>query len=230
MDSVRFAGAIFSMSRPPTRKGYGPPGILFATMSKAWVKARRHDRFYRAAKRRAYRSRAAIKLSQIDRRYGLFRTGDIVVDLGAAPGGWAQVALERVGPKGRVLAVDPSPFVPIEGVDFLRGDFRDSKTQALLFELLRRPADVVMSDMAPKLSGTRSLDVARALELADAALSFAVRALRPGGSFLTKVFEGDGYMAFVERVAARFEVAKGIKPRASTPRSAELYVLGIGRL
>ncbi|HYY47582.1 MAG TPA: RlmE family RNA methyltransferase [Thermoplasmata archaeon] len=199
-------------------------------MGKAWVKARRHDRFYRAAKRQEYRSRAAIKLSQIDRQYGLFREGDIVVDLGAAPGGWAQVARERVGPGGRVVATDLVPIAPLEGVEFLRGDFRDSKVQALLFERLRRPADVVMSDMGPKLSGTRAVDVARSLELADAALSFAVRALRPGGLFLTKVFQGEGYRAFLDRVAEAFEVAKGTKPRASSTRSAEIYVLGLGRL
>ena len=109
-------------------------------MGKAWVKARRHDRFYRAAKKQAYRSRAAIKLSQIDRRYGLFHEGAVVVDLGAAPGGWSQVARERVGPKGRVLAVDVAAFVPLDGVEFLRGDFRDPKVQALLFERLRDPA------------------------------------------------------------------------------------------
>lgn len=184
-------------------------------MGKAWVKARRHDRFYRAAKRQAYRSRAAIKLSQIDRRYGLFREGDVVVDLGAAPGGWSQVARERIGPRGRVLAVDLASLAPIEGVEFLRGDFRDTKVQALLFERLGRPADVVVSDMSPKLSGTRAVDVARALDLCEAALSFAVRALRPGGIFLTKVFQGDGYDELLERIRAAFETARGIKPGAS---------------
>ena len=140
-------------------------------MGKAWVKARRHDRFYRAAKKQAYRSRAAIKLSQIDRRIGLFREGDMVVDLGASPGGWSQVARERVGASGRVLAVDLAPFVPLEGVEFLRGDFQDPKVQAQLFERLRRPADVIISDMSPKLSGHRAVDVARALDLAEGALS-----------------------------------------------------------
>lgn len=199
-------------------------------MGKAWVKARKHDRFYRAAKRQKYRSRAAIKLSQIDLRYGLFQRGDVIVDLGAAPGGWSQVARERVGPTGRVVAVDLTPMVPIEGVEFLHGDFRDPNVQAKLFELLRRPADVVASDMAPKLSGNRALDVARALDLADAALSFAVRALRPGGSFLVKVFQGDGYPAYLRRVRERFEAVKGAKPSASSPGSSEIYVLAVGRL
>ena len=199
-------------------------------MGKAWIKARRHDRFYRAAKKQAYRSRAAIKLSQIDRRIGLFQAGDVVVDLGAAPGGWSQIARERIGPSGRVLAVDLGSLVPLEGVEFLRGDFRDPKVQATLFEKLRRPADVVISDMGPKLSGHRAVDVARSLDLGEAALSFAIRALRPGGSFLVKVFQGDGYREFLRRVAADFEAAKGIKPSASSPGSAELYVVAVGRL
>ena len=199
-------------------------------MGKAWVKARRHDRFYRAAKKQAYRSRAAIKLSQIDLRHGLFQEGDIVVDLGAAPGGWSQVARERVGTKGRVIAVDFTAMAPIEGVAILRGDFTRRDVQAKLFELLRRPADVVMSDTAPKLSGNRALDVARTLDLADVALSFAVRALRPGGTFLVKVFQGDAYPAFLRRAGERFEVVKGVKPSASSPRSSEIYVLGVGRL
>ena len=199
-------------------------------MGKAWVKARKHDRFYRAAKKQSYRSRAAIKLSQIDLRYGLFEHGDVVVDLGAAPGGWSQIARERIGAKGRVLAVDLAAMSPIEGVEIQRGDFTRPEIQAELFETLRKPADVVMSDTAPKLSGNRSLDVARTLDLADVALSFAVRALRPNGRFLVKVFQGDGYPAFVRRLGERFEATKGVKPTASAPTSAEIYVLAVGRL
>lgn len=199
-------------------------------MTRAWVKARKHDRYYRAAKRQAYRSRAAIKLSQIDRDYGLFRPRAVVVDLGAAPGGWSQVARERVGPKGRVLAVDRVRMAPIEGVEFLRGDFTDPKFQGVLFETLGRPANVVLSDMAPHLSGNKSYDDARTLELAEAARSFAVRALRPGGSFLVKVFQGDGYREFLERVSQDFEAAKGVKPKASAPGSAEIYVLAMGKI
>ncbi len=199
-------------------------------MSKAWVKSRRHDRYYRAAKRQEYRSRAAIKLSQIDREYGLFRPRATVVDLGAAPGGWSQVAVQRVGPKGRVIAVDLAPMKPLEGVEFLRGDFTESAVQARLFELLRRPADVVMSDMAPHLSGQKPYDEARAFELADSALSFAARALRPGGDFLVKVFQGAEYAAFLERVGLHFEALKGVKPKASAAGSAEIYVLARGRV
>ncbi len=199
-------------------------------MTKAWVKARKHDRYYRAAKRQEYRSRAAIKLSQIDRDYGLFRPRATVVDLGASPGGWSQVAKERVGPKGRVIAVDLVPLKPIEGVEFVRGNFTEAAVQARVFELLGRPADVVLSDMAPRLSGQKSYDEARTFELAEAAFSFAARALRPGGDFLVKVFQGEDYLAFLDRVALHFDALKGVKPRASTPGSAELYVLARGRI
>lgn len=199
-------------------------------MGKAWVKERRSDRFYRAAKRQGYRSRAAIKLSQIDIRYGLFAEGATVVDLGASPGGWAQVARERVGPRGRVIAVDRVPMAAVEGVEFVRGDFTDPGTQTRVFEALRRPADVLMSDMSPSLSGHGSYDVARSLDLGEAALTFSVRALRPGGAFLVKVFEGEGYRPFLDRVRDHFEAVKAVKPTASAARSAELYVLALGRL
>ncbi len=194
------------------------------------MKSRKHDRYYRAAKRQAYRSRAAIKLSQMDRDYGLFRPGGVVVDLGAAPGGWSQIAAERVGPKGRVIAVDLAPMQPLEGVQVLRGDFTDPNVQVRLFELLGRPADVVLSDMAPHISGQKPYDEARTFELAKAALSFAARALRPGGDFVVKVFQGGDYLAFLDEVAAHFEALKGVKPKASTPNSSEIYVLARGRI
>jgi len=199
-------------------------------MGKAWVKGRRRDRYYRAAKRQGYRSRAAIKLSQIDRRYGLFEPGDVVVDLGAAPGGWSQIARERIGPRGRVIAVDLGSIGPLSGVEIVRGDFQRPETQARIFEALRKPADVVISDLSPKLSGQRTTDVARSLDLAGSALSFSLRALRPGGRLLVKVFQGEGYDRFLDEVAVAFEAVKGIKPAASTPRSAEIYVLAKGRL
>ncbi len=214
------------MTRPQT---FIAPRPMVRLVPKAWVKSRKHDRYYRAAKRQSYRSRAAIKLSQIDRDYGLFRSGDTVVDLGAAPGGWSQIARERVGPKGRVIAVDLVSIRPIEGVELFRGDFTRATVQAELFELLRRPADVALSDMAPHLSGNKPYDDARAMELADAALSFAARALRPGGDLLVKVFQGEGYRDFLARAASHFEGVKGVKPKASAADSAEIYVLARGR-
>ena len=199
-------------------------------MGKAWIKGRKHDRYYRAAKRQGYRSRAAIKLSQIDDRYAVFHERDVVVDLGAAPGGWSQVARERIGPRGRVIALDFDTIAPIDGVEALRGDFSHPDVQVRLFEILGKPADVVMSDMAPRLSGTRPYDVARSLELADVALAFAERALTPGGTFLAKVFQGEGYRELVARVRGSFEAVKAVKPRASAGSSAEIYVLAKGRL
>jgi 23S rRNA (uridine2552-2'-O)-methyltransferase len=204
--------------------------VFVRSMGKAWVKARRHDRFYRAAKKQAYRSRAAIKLSQIDLRYGLFRKGDVVVDLGAAPGGWSQIARERVGLSGRVIAVDLVAVSPLAGVEILRGDFREPPVQGLLFERLGRPADVVVSDMAPRLSGHPAVDVARSLDLAEAALSFAIRGLRHEGQFLVKVFQGDGYREYVRHVAEYFAQSKGVKPSSSSERSSEIFILGQGRL
>jgi len=198
-------------------------------MGREWVKQRKHDRYYRAAKRQAYRSRSAIKLSQLDARYRIFSGGDVVVDLGAAPGGWSQIARERIGPRGRVISIDLAPMAPLEGVELVRGDFTKTEAQATLFELLGKPADVVMSDMAPKLSGARSYDEARTLELAEATLGFAMRALRPGGTLLVKVFQGEGYRGFLDRVRTRFEAAKGVKPSASTRESAEIYVLALGK-
>lgn len=202
---------------------------MVGAVPKAWVKSRKHDPYYRAAKRQEYRSRAAIKLSQIDREYGLFHPGDVVVDLGAAPGGWSQIARERVGPRGRVFAVDVASMAPLEGVELLRGDFTTPAVQGRLFEALRKPADVVLSDMAPHISGQRDYDHARSLELAEAARSFAVRALQPGGDFLAKVFQGPDYPAFLERLAVDFEAVKGVKPKASSARSSEIYVLARSR-
>lgn len=198
-------------------------------MTRAWVKSRKHDRYYRAAKKQDYRSRAAIKLSQIDREYGLFHEDDVVVDLGAAPGGWSQLALERVGPRGRVIAVDLVRIAPLEGVTIVRGDFRIPAVQAHIFELLRKPADVVVSDMAPRISGKHDYDHARSIELAEAARSFAVRALQPRGDFVAKVFQGPEYPAFLRRVEEDFEAVKGVKPKASSQRSSEIYVLARSR-
>src|SRR3990170_2330208 len=199
-------------------------------VGKAWVKARRRDPYYRAAKEQGLRSRAVWKLVQIQQRFGLIHEGDTIVDLGAAPGGWSRAAAEMVGPKGRVIAVDRVAMAPIERVTLIRGDFMDPGVIAKILEELRTPADVVLCDAAPKLSGNRSLDMARALDLAGAALQFALKALRPGGSFATKVFQGEGYRRFLSEVSRHFEVAKGYVPPATTESSAEIYVVGLERI
>lgn len=198
-------------------------------MTKAWVKARKRDPYYRAAKRREYRSRAAFKLLQIQNRFRLIRAGDTVVDLGASPGGWTQVAAELVRPGGRVLAVDRVGLRPLSGVAFVRGDVSEDATRVRILEILGRPADVVLSDMAPRLSGSRPYDQARVLELAGIALDLAAHALRRGGNLAVKAFEGEGYRTFLDEVGRGFDRARGFRPPATTKTSRETYVIGLGR-
>lgn len=199
-------------------------------MGKAWVKARRRDPYYRAAKALDLRSRAVFKLVQIQERFGLIYPGDVIVDLGASPGGWSRAAAEMVGPRGRVVAVDRVRMAPIERVMFVRGDFTDPNVQTALLEALGRPADVVLSDAAPRLSGTRSVDLARALDLGRAALDLARKALRPGGGLVVKSFQGEGYRGFLREVSHYFESAKGYVPPATSRGSSEVYVVATGKL
>jgi len=199
-------------------------------MGKAWVKARRRDPYYRAAKAQDLRSRAVLKLLQAQERFGLIYPGDTILDLGAAPGGWSRAAAELAGPRGRVVAVDRTSMAPIDRVTFVRGDFTDPDVQTAIFEALGSAADVVVCDAAPRLSGNRSLDVARTLGLARAALDLAGKALRPGGRFITKTFQGEGYRAFLAEVADRFATVKGYVPPATSKGSAETYVVGLDKL
>lgn len=196
-------------------------------MGKAWVKARKRDTFYRAAKAQGYRSRAAFKLIQIDARFDLIYEGDTVVDLGAAPGGWTQVARELVGDGGRVVAVDRVGMRPVEGVDVWKGDLADPD---LVQDLAARigAADVVVSDMSPRVSGTTSLDHERSLDLGRHALALAVEVLRPGGHFVCKVFQGEHAEEFRREVARHFRTAKGHAPEASRKESRELFIVGKG--
>ena len=199
-------------------------------MGKAWVKARRRDPYYRAAKAQGLRSRAVFKLLQIQDRFGLIYAGDVVLDLGAAPGGWSRAAAELVGPRGRVVAVDRVRMAPMDRVTFVTGDFTHRDTQTIIFEALRSPADVVLSDAAPRLTGHRSLDVARTLDLARAALGLAGKALRSGGRFVAKVFQGDGYRTFLSEAREEFAAVKAYVPPATSKGSAETYVVGLEKL
>jgi 23S rRNA (uridine2552-2'-O)-methyltransferase len=196
-------------------------------MGKAWVKARRRDPYYRAAKAQGLRSRAVFKLLQIQERFGLLYPGDTVLDLGASPGGWSRAAAELVGSRGRVVAVDRLRMAPMEGVTFLRGDFSDPDVHTAILETLGRPADAVLSDAAPKLSGHRSLDLARTLDLARSALVLARKALRPGGRFVVKMFQGEGYRGFLTEVSEDFETVKGYVTPATPAGSSETYVVGL---
>ena len=198
--------------------------------SKAWMHEHVTDPFVKAAKREGYRSRAAYKLQEIDKRDRLFKAGALVVDLGAAPGGWCQVARERIGPQGRVVAIDLLPMEPIAGVDFIQGDFTsDAGIRELTALTGSSPADVVISDMAPNISGIGISDQARAMELAELALDFSAVHLKPGGGFLVKLFQGEGFDEFVVMARQRFQKVAMRKPDASRDRSNEVYLLGMDK-
>lgn len=195
--------------------------------SKAWLKRHLTDPYVRRAREVGYRSRAAFKLLEIARRDRLLEPGMTVVDLGAAPGGWSQAAAAAVGATGRVVAVDLVEMAPLAGVTFIRGDFREpavwSEVEATLAG--RRP-DLVLSDMAPNLSGVAVTDQARAVELAEHALDFALRWLKPQGAFLVKAFHGEGFEAFRQRMRGSFKTVQTRKPKASRDSSSESYLLG----
>jgi 23S rRNA (uridine2552-2'-O)-methyltransferase len=194
-------------------------------MSKRWMNEQKRDYYYRKAKQLEYRSRSSFKLMQIDEKFKLLRPGAVVVDLGAAPGGWLQVAEERVGSRGKVVGVDLQPIEPIPGVETIRGDIRKEETVQQLRALLGRPADVVLSDMSPNISGSYSMDHARSIELCEHALAFARKALRPGGSLVMKVFEGDMMQDFLRAVRTSFQEVKLFGPQASRSSSSEIYIV-----
>ena len=190
-----------------------------AKSSKQWLRRHVTDPFVRKAKAQGYRSRAAFKLLEIDSQEKLLRPGMTVVDLGAAPGGWSQVAAAKVRPGGRVIAIDLLPIAPICGVTVLQGDFR----QAPVLESGK--ADVVLSDVSPNLSGIGNVDQARALELAGAAIEFCRKALKPDGVFLVKAFQGAAFEELLGGLKRNFSKVKVVKPSASRGESRETYVL-----
>ncbi len=195
--------------------------------SKAWMREHVNDPYVQLARKEGWRSRAAFKLMEIDDRDKLLRSGEVVVDLGATPGGWSQVAARRVGAGGLVLALDLLEMEPIHGVDFIQGDFRDDDILARLEEKLAgRPVGLVMSDMAPNMSGVPLVDQARIMHLAELGLDFCKVHLKPQGAFLVKVFQGTDYEAFLRSMREVFRTVVVRKPDASRGRSAELYLLG----
>jgi 23S rRNA (uridine2552-2'-O)-methyltransferase len=195
--------------------------------SQQWMREHVNDVYVKRAKAEGYRSRASYKLLEIAQRDRLLRPGMTVVDLGATPGGWSQVARTQVGAKGRVFALDILEMVPLPGVTFMQGDFREATVEAQLIAALEgRAIDLVLSDMSPNISGIAMSDQARAMHLAELALEFAVKHLQPGGSFLVKVFQGSGFQEFFREMQASFEKVSTRKPDASRGRSNELYLLG----
>ena len=198
-----------------------------AKSSKQWLRRHVTDPFVRKAKEQGYRSRAAFKLLEINEKERFLRPGAVVVDLGAAPGGWSQVAAQKVGTRGRVIAIDLLPIAPMSGVTVLRADFREPVLDA---QLQGTKADVVLSDLSPNLSGIPGVDQARILELSLAAIDFCRRNLRPEGVFLVKAFHGEAFDELVERLKKEFTRVKAIKPTASRGESAETYVVSRGLL
>lgn len=186
-----------------------------------------NDPYVQLAKKEGWRSRAAFKLMEIDDKDKLLRQGEVVVDLGATPGGWSQVAVQRVGSGGLVFALDLLEMAPIAGVHFIQGDFREDEVLRQLEEKLgERRVGLVMSDMAPNMSGVPLVDQARVMHLAELGLEFSQAHLKPDGAFLVKVFQGSDYEAFVKAMRATFRTVVVRKPDASRDRSAEIYLLG----
>jgi len=187
------------------------------------------DPYVREAKRLGYRSRAAFKLLEIDARDHLLKPGMVVVDLGAAPGGWAQVAAKKVGARGRIIALDLLEMTPIPGVEFMQGDFtEDAMLQSLEATLGAAAIDLVICDMSPNISGIGLSDQARSMHLAELAMDFAVQRLKPAGCFLVKLFQGSGFEEFMREARRNFKQVVVRKPDASRGRSKEVYLLGKG--
>jgi 23S rRNA (uridine2552-2'-O)-methyltransferase len=197
--------------------------------SKAWLREHVSDPYVQRARREGYRSRAAYKLQEIARADHLIAPGMTIVDLGAAPGGWSQVAAERVGPQGKVVALDLLEMPSLRAVVFIQGDFRETETVGRIeAELHGALVDLVLSDMAPNMSGISVSDQARVVHLAELALDFAVKWLKPEGNFLVKTFQGAGFPELRETMRGHFRQLLTRKPRASRGRSSEIYLLGKG--
>ncbi|MBN8509112.1 MAG: RlmE family RNA methyltransferase [Burkholderiales bacterium] len=202
-------------------------------VNRAWLHDHVTDPYVRRAQIDGYRSRAAYKLREIDETLGLIRPGQTVVDLGSAPGAWSQYLRRRLGAAGatdgRIVALDLLPMAPVDGVEFIQGDFRDTAVLAQLQARLGGAAvDVVVSDMAPNLSGVAPADAARMAHLAELAVDFALAHLKPQGVLVCKAFHGSGYSQLVRLFKDHFRVVKPFKPKASRDRSAETFVVGIG--
>ncbi len=197
--------------------------------SKQWLKEHFDDVYVRRAQEEGYRSRASFKLLEIQEQDRLIKTGMTVVDLGAAPGGWSQVAANLVGNKGQVIASDILPIDSLPDVEFLQGDFTEQAVLDSLIKLLKdERADLVISDMAPNMSGMRDIDIPQVMYLAELALDLARTVLKPEGSFLVKVFHGEGYEELQKQLKSSFTSLKVRKPKASRARSSEIYLLASG--
>ena len=206
-------------------------------VNKAWLNDHLNDPYVKLAQREGYRARAAYKLKEIDETLGLIKPGHRVVDLGSAPGAWSQYVRRRLSPEGAaagalngtIVAIDILPMEPVESVQFIQGDFREDAFLAQLAEVVGgEPVDVVVSDMAPNLSGVESSDAARIAHLVELAVDFSQNHLKPDGALVVKVFHGSGYSQLVKLFKETFKVVKPIKPKASRDKSSETFLVGIG--
>lgn len=187
---------------------------------------KRKDGYYKKAKEEGYRSRAVYKIKQTDQKFNIFRNGDTVVDLGAAPGGWSEYAVEKVG-KGNVLAIDLDRMRDIDGVEVYQGDLTDDEVLNRL-SIIAEEVNVVMSDMSPELTGNYSMDHARSVYLAQRALEYCKLSLVPGGNFVVKIFQGEDFNKFMNQVKEHFNFVKGHSPDASRSSSSEMYIIAKG--
>ena len=206
-------------------------------VNKAWLNDHVNDTYVKLAQKEGYRARAAYKLKEIDEQFGLIKPGHVVVDLGSSPGAWSQYVRRCLSPggaamgqlDGTIISLDILPMEPIEGVTFLQGDFRDEEVLARLQQAVQgRPVDVVVSDMAPNLSGVESVDAVRIAHLIELAVDFAVHHLKPDGALVVKLFHGSGYTQLVQLFKDTFRVVKPVKPKASRDKSSETFLVGIG--
>ena len=198
------------------------------TSSKRWLDRQLNDPYVQAAKAQGYRSRATFKIIELDKKFGFLRKGARILDLGAAPGGWTQIAVERVGDKGKVVAMDILAMEPIPGATVLQLDMRDDKTPDVLKEALGGKADLVMSDMAAPTTGHRETDHIRTIALLELALETADDVLKPGGTFIGKVFQGGASGELLARIKRSFSNVKHVKPPASRAESVEVYLVAMG--
>ena len=206
-------------------------------VNKQWLQDHANDPYVKLAQREGFRARAAYKLSEIDEQFKLLRPGQLVVDLGSTPGAWSQYVRRRLSPagaaagelNGTIIALDLLEMEPIEGVTFIQGDFREDEVLARLNAAVGGdPVDVVVSDMAPNLTGVPVTDTARVAHLVELAVEFALQHLKPEGALVTKVFHGSGYSELMELFRANFRVVKAVKPKASRDKSAETFIVGFG--
>ena len=240
---VGFCPLVFALGR--CKLNYGHTGIIGAMktpskgkkVNKAWLHDHINDPYVKLAHREGYRARAAYKLKEIDETFGLIKPGHLVVDLGCTPGAWSQYARRRMSPQGAavgdlngtIIGLDLLPMEPIEGVTFIQGDFREAEVLSQLeLALAGRQADIVVSDMAPNLSGIASADAARIEYLIELAIEFAQNHMKPHGTLVAKVFHGGSYNDVVQRFKAAFELVKPFKPKASRDRSSETFMVGTG--